>query len=688
MSNPLSGPMSNPRLNAPLDHARRGWPVFPIHNPEGGGCSCADLCSSPCKHPRTPHGLKDATTDPEQIRKWWTLWPEANNAHVTGADSGIVAVDLDGPIGQAAFMERCGGELPKTVTVRTGRGLQLYFAHPGYTVGNRAGVLPQVDIRGDGGYVVGEGSGHINGKTYEYIVSPDEAELAPLPEWLLEAPLPEPKAKGLVEHPITEGGRNDHLYRFIRSHVARGDRPEVVRAAARAENLAACSPPLSDTEVTKIIEHALTQPDRPDFAKASAAAGTAPLNPPKTVEPALSLEAPEEGIVGLGRDFANFYSQYLESPRSFLYFGFLTYYGALASRYITLDSALDVQPRLYTVLIGESGSTRKSTAILKTKDFFAPLIAMQPPETPPLFCLDGLGSAEGLAEQINKHVLSGRDPRSVPFIICYDELRAFVMKAQIRSSVLLEMMNTFFETGSFGNVVTSKADGSGGIVQVHDASVSLLGASTLETYASMFDQAFLTIGFPNRLWAVRDRTSKSLSLPPAIPADHVSALRQRVAESIRKLHDAYAKNGHHAVAYPITPDARTIFDEWYQTRGDSVLVTRLDTYGHRLALLLTAITGKKEVDAEIMHGVVSLLRWQLAVRVECDPIDADSNIAKVEEKIRRALDRGGLADADLKKKCNASRCGTYMWGTALKNLSNAGEIQKAIVGNRPGWRKS
>jgi hypothetical protein len=34
--------------------------------------------------------------------------------------------------------------------------------------------------------------------------------------------------------------------------------------------------------------------------------------------------------------------------------------------------------------------------------------------------------------------------------------------------------------------------------------------------------------------------------------------------------------------FPLTPQARTIFDTWYFGRERSVFTKRLDTYGHRL----------------------------------------------------------------------------------------------------------
>jgi Bifunctional DNA primase/polymerase, N-terminal len=66
----------NPFLKLPLLYAHRGWPVFPIHTPTTGGCSCRKPgCTNIGKHPRTAHGHTDATTEAASIRQWWNEVP-------------------------------------------------------------------------------------------------------------------------------------------------------------------------------------------------------------------------------------------------------------------------------------------------------------------------------------------------------------------------------------------------------------------------------------------------------------------------------------------------------------------------------------------------------------------------------------------------------------------------------------
>jgi hypothetical protein len=86
------------------------------------------------KVPIVAHGLKDATTDLEQVAAWWTRWPLANiGARVPDS---LLVVDVDPRAGGWESLERLEadhGALPVTLTVRTGgtdRGEHRYFLCP------------------------------------------------------------------------------------------------------------------------------------------------------------------------------------------------------------------------------------------------------------------------------------------------------------------------------------------------------------------------------------------------------------------------------------------------------------------------------------------------------------------------------------------------------------------------------
>lgn len=197
---------------AALVYARRGWPVLPCHTPSAGpaGCSCGRAgCPSAGKHPRVRGGLHAASTDEGQVRRWWARWPSANVAVRTGAESGLVVLDVDpargGEASLAALVADHGAFFAGTRVVATGGGgLHLYFAHPGGRVPNDAGrrLGPGIDVRGDGGYVLAPPSLHLSGARYRPAGSC--RELAPMPGWLAERLLARPE-RGPEARPRPDG---------------------------------------------------------------------------------------------------------------------------------------------------------------------------------------------------------------------------------------------------------------------------------------------------------------------------------------------------------------------------------------------------------------------------------------------------------------------------------------------------
>jgi hypothetical protein len=188
-------------LDAALGYAARGIPVYPVHWPRpipsraSLACSCprGPACDRPAKHPLVRHGVKQATTDPDQIGRWWRRWPQANLGLATGIC--FDALDVDGPDGLAAL-----GELQEAAALRLagplvatgGGGWHHWFRPSGH--GNRPPHgLTHVDWRGKGGCVLAPPSRHISGRPYRWLVGLDQAPLAEVPaalRLLLDPDLP------------------------------------------------------------------------------------------------------------------------------------------------------------------------------------------------------------------------------------------------------------------------------------------------------------------------------------------------------------------------------------------------------------------------------------------------------------------------------------------------------------------
>jgi len=158
-------------IDAALKYAERGSRVLPLHTIKGGMCSCGDKdCRSPAKHPLTPHGAQDASSDEMTIRGWWSKWPQANIGLAMG-DSGCVALDVDTRnMGHLTWEQLIteNGELPETPTQRTGNGCHyLVRIDPAAIPRVRGKLGPGIDIKANG-YIVAEPSIHHSGRRYAW----------------------------------------------------------------------------------------------------------------------------------------------------------------------------------------------------------------------------------------------------------------------------------------------------------------------------------------------------------------------------------------------------------------------------------------------------------------------------------------------------------------------------------------
>jgi Bifunctional DNA primase/polymerase, N-terminal/Primase C terminal 1 (PriCT-1) len=237
-------------MKAALSQAGNGKPVFPLKR---GG-----------KEPLTEHGHYDATTDPRRIHMWWNRYPGANIGIPTGERSGILVVDHDTYKEETASLEEVEailGPISKGVTIATGSGGRQYlFRYPeGSNIRNATGVLPGVDIRGEGGYILAPGSATKG--AYKRL---DKRPLPELPAQLAET-LTEPqrdavKVKGITMAPsveadgppILEGSRDDTLAR-IAGRLHDGTRSlDDLTAELLVINARRCEPPLPDQQVVKV----------------------------------------------------------------------------------------------------------------------------------------------------------------------------------------------------------------------------------------------------------------------------------------------------------------------------------------------------------------------------------------------------------------------------------------------------
>jgi hypothetical protein len=197
----------NELLEAALDYASRGWAVIPLHWPIDGGCSCwkKHLCSYPGKHPLTPHGKDDASTDPATIRGWWDQWPDANIGIATGKRSGLLVLNINPKDGVyfddiMEFLGFFDDNLKFPAALTGGAGLHYYFQYPedSLEMPEQLPGFPGIYLMGAGDYVVAPPSRHASGEYYKWTRPTGYIPIVPpLPAGLMKLIKPELGSRNL-----------------------------------------------------------------------------------------------------------------------------------------------------------------------------------------------------------------------------------------------------------------------------------------------------------------------------------------------------------------------------------------------------------------------------------------------------------------------------------------------------------
>lgn len=364
------------------------------------------------------------------------------------------------------------------------------------------------------------------------------------------------------------------------------------------------------------------------------------------------IDFPFEVMLGHAGFFSHAFGSVMEAPEHFLFMGFLTCLGAYYAPLVRINSELHTSPRLYTVLMGGSADERKSTAIKKCVQTFRAAY-------PGFRISEGMNSAEGLQRVLTEGSDDPFQHHGVVLMV-FDEFKSFVSKCSLDSSTLLPLVNSLFENTSCESNTKDKT------IRIESGYVSMLCATTIDTYQRIYTPSFIHIGFPNRIFLIPGHAGRRFSIPR--PLD--SADRKQIHSGLLEIRNFVRQE----LVYDYTPGALEVYNAWYFGIKSSVHAKRLDTYSLRLMQLLALNQEKPIIDEEIVTHAIALCDWQLKVRQLFDPIDADSAIAQLEQRILRALGNGPLRDRDLKTKVNAYRSGLWMYDRALENLKKHSDI--------------
>lgn len=538
MNNPAT-PDGSALIDAALQYGKLGFEVFPIKPGQ--------------KTPLIKDNLKLATTDPEQIVKWWTLTPSANIGIATGP-SDLIVVDCDprhgGDESLAAIIRKVGREKLGTVTALTPNGGQhLYFRSAGYDVRSGTNVLgPGLDIRAKGGYV-GAPPSMVDGKAYHWEVGygPFEREVLSWSGELDSLRIRKDRFIPVaVDTLIVEGSRNCRLFEFGLAMARNGMRFEAILAALKATNADQCRPPLPEDEVQTIAKSASS------YAADSPAASEIQWED-ATPWPVLH----DAALHGFAGEFVRVTAPQTEADPAALLATFLTMYGnAVAcadgsSPYVQVGPVKHA-PRLFTLIVGATAKSRKGQSYSEVCRIFeiADPVYLESVE------ISGLSTGEGLIAHLADLEESKDDDD------CEDESkdkRAFVhesefgrvLTAAARTDCTLSPVIRDAWDGRTLRVLTRKQPLAA--TKVH---ISILGHITQDELCRKTTDTDIANGLLNRFSLIAAKRSKLLPHGGNLRGDVIKNLGDRLGILIRR--------SRRVGEVCVSPEAAELWDDLYR----------------------------------------------------------------------------------------------------------------------------
>jgi hypothetical protein len=256
------------------DYASRGWLSLRINGlaDDEKTCTCksgAD-CGTPGKHP-VDYNWQAIATDDESVLADWFDGANYNIGVVLGEASGIVDIEWDDESGKETA-ERFGLSNIETPTFLSHRSEHRIFKYdprlPQQAVLKIGGLEVRIGGGGKSAQSVFPPSLHASGVRYrwKYGYSPDEVDVAPIPDALMRAILNNSStevalrgpAAAILHKPAGEGERHSAMVRMIARmciqmidpHDAQEQQDSL--AMARSINQTKCTPPLQDREIESI----------------------------------------------------------------------------------------------------------------------------------------------------------------------------------------------------------------------------------------------------------------------------------------------------------------------------------------------------------------------------------------------------------------------------------------------------
>ena len=147
-------------IDTALKYLEMGYPVIPQKD----------------KRPLVPWTeFQERFPTEEEVRRWWTEYPDAGISAIVGSISKRIVVDCDSP----EAIERFEAQIPDSAivpTVETPRGGRHYHFQSDVPYKKCVGIEEKTDLQAEGSVIVLPPSKGPNGKSYQWLIAPESPQ--------------------------------------------------------------------------------------------------------------------------------------------------------------------------------------------------------------------------------------------------------------------------------------------------------------------------------------------------------------------------------------------------------------------------------------------------------------------------------------------------------------------------------
>ena len=256
-------------------------------------------------------------------------------------------------------------------------------------------------------------------------------------------------------------------------------------------------------------------------------------------------------------------------------------------------------PCLYTVLVGETGSARKDTAINGATEFFGE----QPTRDgrvgiPSYSTLRGLSTAEGLIQALVD--------RNTDLLLDVGEFKMTVLKSRKETSNTLGTVLTDLWNGL--NVIDLPTRGKP--LRVEEPFAALLGSITPDDLARVMTEEDIGSGFANRILFVYGEGKGRIPYPPEPDERALRELR-------KEFHANFGQACKERRKYVLAPQARQLWDAHYDSLDTrdypsdeaKKLAQRISPNALRVAVCMAVAGGDLAIEGDVMDAGLKFAGW-------------------------------------------------------------------------------